>query len=178
MNVKFDITAETEAVVFAIRNDCNSSIDPRGTVLFVVSEVESQVDKLIRGKIYSLGLGHSSVSDYFINNHLPEYFGTWSKRKSLLKGLFNFDGYSCAVGQEFDSLVDIRNSLMHGGGSLTELQRKNFRNSLKMKRKLESKFSVRFSGNRMVLEGSASRVAGEVSVRFLIAVDEAIAATG
>ncbi|WP_101556975.1 MULTISPECIES: hypothetical protein [Brevibacterium] len=170
-----EVTDFTEESLFAIWSAPVVYGDPRAVILAVISEVESSVDFILQEEIEESATGVSMISDYFVRKKLPDYFMTWSGRKELLRDLFRFNGFSNSVGQEFMLIVEIRNALVHGNGSLTELQCKDLKRMLNLKTGLSSKFSIGFSGRRLVLDSRICSEVCEACAKFLIEVDRTVA---
>lgn len=108
---------------------------------------------MLRELVSRAAFAPTALGSFLINDNLDSYLQTWAEREKILKNVFGFSVSGSKVGQEFQLLVEVRNALMHGNGSFTSQQSKNFTSILALKKQLARTLSVQVQGQELILEG-------------------------
>lgn len=170
-----NVTTGTEDCLARIRIACEYGTSPRELVLAAVPEVEFRIDAMIRDAALNSNMKKCRIGEFFIEEKLSSYFQTWAARESFLTGVFDCNLSGITIGQNFKLLVEIRNSLVHGNGSLTALQTKSLQSLIKIRGNLEKVFDLQVDGTRLMLDSLDRRKVSDVACEYLIFIDQSIA---
>lgn len=143
------VSRATELAIGRIRRAKVSISASRDLVLTIVPEVESRIDDMLREVVNKTEFASTTLGSFLIKDNIDSYFRTWPERQKILKSASGLDMNGSTTGQEFTCLLDVRNSLMHGNGSLTSQQTKN---STSLKRNLTATLAVQFHGQKLILD--------------------------
>ena len=146
------VSFATELSVLRIRNAGVSALTSRDLVLTVVPEVEARIDEMLRELVRSSPFASTPVGSFLIKDKLDSYLQTWSERERILTNIFGFNVSGSTVGQNFQLLLEVRNALMHGNGSLTLQQSKKFGSLLDLKKRLSKELSIEVQGKVLLLD--------------------------
>lgn len=166
------VSLDTELALGRIREARVAPLDPRSLVLAVIPEVETRVDVMIRDLVSKAEFAETPLGAFLISNNLDSYFQTWKERQKILRATLDFDGNGGKVGQQFQLLLEVRNSLMHGNGAFTRQQSKSFQKVRALEKSLFEAFSIETQGQLLILENINRTKVCEVAGDYLIAVDE------
>lgn len=170
MNQLSEVPAETERSLFRLRLISIESSSAREVILSSVSEVEHAVDTFVLSNVNRYSHRQNEIGTFFIERHLSEYLMSWSNRFTLLSELFDVSNSGEVVGQNFRKLLEVRNALMHGNGSMTSVQTGNFGKCTSLMRDLNSLFGVEFRGRELILDSVDRGRVFDVSSRYLMSI--------
>ncbi len=113
--------------------------------------IESHFDRMLNSLISISDIEANRFASSLYQHGHDDIFKTWDSR---LKWLDN--GFGVAIAgdssiQDFRTLVEVRNAIVHGQGHLTEIQQKNIQKLLDLKRRLTRLLDVQFSGHKVLL---------------------------
>jgi hypothetical protein len=128
-----------------------AEVPPDWIVVTCTTCIESHFDRVLNRLIEASGVGHDRFSNSLLENSRDEIFKTWDSR---LKWLDN--GFAVSIAgdrpiQEYRTLVDLRNAIVHGQGHLTEIQLRNIQKLLDLKRRMSRLLDVQFHGHKVLL---------------------------
>ena len=136
--------------------------DTRETVLLVVSLVEEYVDALLDRLVDASGAGESAFGRIMLEKLQTGWHQTWTARREWLKDGFDVDWSTTSGSSKFATLLDLRNTLTHGGHALTGNQTKTLRSQLGLEKHMRDELLVRFDGRTIHLSASTAAVAIKV----------------
>jgi hypothetical protein len=113
--------------------------------------IESHFDRVLNCLIEASGAGHDRFSNSLLENSRDEIFKTWDSRLKWLDSGFAVSIAGDRPIQEYRTLVELRNAIVHGQGSLTEIQLRNFQRLLDLKRRMTRLMEVQFHGHKVLL---------------------------
>ncbi|WAC55945.1 hypothetical protein [Gordonia sp. SL306] len=99
---------------------------------------------------------------------------TWNNRKKWLSSGFGISYSGTASGQNFDTLVELRNSIVHGDGALSDLQEKKSVDKLiALRREFKERLSTNFLGRAEFADDSSDR-AMIIARQFILDFDRSV----
>src|SRR5579859_291694 len=104
--------------------DSQAEVPPDWLVVTCVTCVESHFDRVLRSLIAVSGVGENKFFNSMYEAIRDDIFKTWDSRLKWLD-----DGFGVAISgdsaiQDFRTMVDLRNAIVHGRGRLTEMQQR------------------------------------------------------
>jgi hypothetical protein len=140
-----------EELVHITLLDSQAEVPPDWLVTTCATCVESHFDRVLRSLIAASGVRQNKFSNSLYEFLHDDIFKTWDSRLNWLK-----NGFSVAIAgertiQDFRTVVDLRNAIVHGQGNLTEVQQKNLQKLLDLKRNLTRLLNVQFSGHKVLI---------------------------
>lgn len=166
-----NVSFATELSVLRIRNAGVSSLSPKDLVLTVVPEVETRIDEMLRELVSSSRFASTPVGSFLIKDKLDSYLQTWSERERILATMFGFNVSGSTVGQRFQLLLEVRNALMHGNGSLTLQQSKKFGTLLDLRKRLSKELCIEVQGKVLILDDLDRNKLCTAASSYLVEVD-------
>lgn len=113
--------------------------------------IESHFDRVLNRLIETSDVELSRFSSALLENSRDEIFKTWDSRLKWLDSGFGISIAGDRPIQEYRTLVDLRNTIVHGQGYLTEIQQGNISRLLDLKRRMSRLLDVQFHGHRVLL---------------------------
>src|SRR5579859_6868570 len=131
--------------------DSQAEVPPDWLVITCATCVESHFDRVLRSLIAASGVRQNKFSNSLYEFLHDDIFKNWDSRLNWLK-----NGFSVAIAgdraiQDFRTVVDLRNAIVHGQGHLTEVQQKSLERLLDLKRNLTRLLNVQFSGHKILI---------------------------
>jgi hypothetical protein len=112
--------------------------------------VEAHFDRLINALIASSRVSDSKFASALLDDNYEEIFKTWDSRLKWLDKGFGIGIAGDRPVQDYRTLVDLRNAVVHGQGHLTLFQQRNFAKFLALKQSLARLFDVNFMGTAVI----------------------------
>uniref|UniRef100_A0AAU2VSU0 RiboL-PSP-HEPN domain-containing protein n=1 Tax=Streptomyces sp. NBC_00008 TaxID=2903610 RepID=A0AAU2VSU0_9ACTN len=104
-------------------------------------------------------------------------FRTWDARRKWLASAFGINISGDRENQQFDAVIGLRNSIVHGDGSLTDLQIGNVKDLFRWKEQFARVLSAKVSGRRITLTPEVAVKAAIISRDFVLHFDRILLAT-
>ena len=154
----FDLTKVTASGILCLEEmvqitllDSQAEVPPDWLVITCATCVESHFDRVLRSLIAASGVRQNKFSNSLYEFLHDDIFKNWDSRLNWLK-----NGFSVAIAgdraiQDFRTVVDLRNAIVHGQGHLTEVQQKSLERLLDLKRNLTRLLNVQFSGHKILI---------------------------
>jgi hypothetical protein len=148
----------------------------RAAVVSCATLVEAHVDKAIKSLFaadaaMTLPLArvlHAEVED--------SIFRTWESRRKWLSSAFGINVSGERTSQEFDAVIDLRNSIVHGDGRLTDLQLSRLKDLFRLKDQYVRVLSAQVNGRSITLSSEVAVRAATVSRDFVLHFDRVLLA--
>jgi hypothetical protein len=99
---------------------------------------------------------------------------TWNDRRATLNELFKVNISGTKAGQQFDTLVALRNSVVHGHSRLTRIQSAKPGDAMKLLNLYSKVLHVQVSGAQLFLHQSTAIIAVDLAQAFVTALDGAV----
>lgn len=129
----------------------NGRLADESLVISCASAVEAHFDRVLTVLIQQ----NESRGDQFFEALLAEVrqeiFRTWESRLSWLKRAFVISIAGDTATQNYRYVIELRNSLVHGEGRLTDFQLRDFGRACTLKRQMSLHLGVRFNGRAILL---------------------------
>lgn len=145
-------------------------------VVSAVSIAEALTDSFIDSLAASSPVNDSQFGRQLLARAADSFHQTWPDRNSWLNAGFGVSIAGERAGQEFDLLVEVRNALVHGQGSLTDRQTRRTSEAIALQRRIESVLKAQVAGRRILLGPTAGPLALGITRTFVVALDHAVAA--
>lgn len=101
-------------------------------------------------------------------------FRTWEARRKWLSNGFGINVSGDKEAQDFDAVVNLRNSIVHGDGRLTDLQVGRFKDLFRLKEQYARVLSATVSGRAITLTPEVALKAATVSRDFVLHFDRVL----
>jgi hypothetical protein len=131
--------------------DSQAEVPPDWLVITCATCVESHFDRVLRSLIAASGVRQNEFSNSLYEFLHDDIFKTWDSRLNWLKNGFSVTIAGDRTIQDFRTVIDLRNAIVHGQGHLTEMQQKNLQKLLDLKRNLTRLLNVQFSGDKVLI---------------------------
>ena len=148
--------------------------DSGSAVAMSAAIAESVADLLIDDLVSASGVSATPFGSKLLKESVDDLHRSWDARNSWLSGGFNIHLAGSLEWQRLDVVVQVRNALMHGQGSLTDRQTKDSLAALRLRRRVEEVLMSQLEGRVVVLSDMAGRCAVEVSIAYVLFLDRAV----
>ncbi|MFJ7414806.1 hypothetical protein ACIQWZ_28990 [Streptomyces sp. NPDC098077] len=111
---------------------------------------------------------HSEIED--------SIYRTWEARRKWLSVAFGIRISGDAASQNFDAVVSLRNSIVHGDGRLTDMQVGKFKDLFRLKEQYTRVLSAKVNGRRVILSPLVAVKSATASRDFVLQFDKEILA--
>jgi hypothetical protein len=148
----------------------------RHTVIAATTVAETFVDSSLALLIESSGIGKSPFGAALLQTVGDGFFQGWPDRLHWLNKGFGIEVGGTTAGQNLQTLIELRNALIHGGGTLTDRQSRDVPSLLELERRLRRLLHVQVEGGRISFVGPTDVVALQVVRTFMLEFDERLAA--
>lgn len=161
---------ELASLIWVSRNDGHPTAQ---VVLNCVSTCEVYVDQALWGLVDSSGVRDLQLGRYLIREHYI-YALSWPGRFDLLGKGFGLHLRGERPGQEFSTLLELRNALAHGKGSLTSVQRQKPLKQLELQAQLTQKLDVQVQSGTLFVGDETRRRAISIARAYICALDKRV----
>jgi len=168
------LTASGEAAVrrIAMLAADGSGRPPQDLIVALVTLAEAHVDRCIdalfaASPVLDLPLGAALFREVKDSIHR-----TWRSRYEWLSTGFDVKVSGTRPAQDFDTLVELRNTIVHGNGRITDLQSSNANRLASLKAGFRQTLGIESLGRRVVLGPGVETTASRIGCRFITAFDE------
>jgi hypothetical protein len=145
-----------------------------GTIVETVTIVEAHVSRLLQRVFALSGVEQTPVGRLLYQNHRDDIFRSWENRVHWLTRILGLQLAASSSYQQFRTLVELRNALVHGDGTLTEFQSKDMNKALALRRDLASTLAVQVVGTRLLMGDETVKRGIAVARVFVRELDAAV----
>lgn len=146
----------------------------RAAVVSCATLVEAHVDMVLKSlfttdasmSFHVTRVLHAEVED--------SIFRTWDARRKWLGSAFGINVTGDKASQDFDAVVNLRNSIVHGDGHLTDLQLGKWKELFRLKEQYARVLSARVKGRTIYLSPQVAVRSAIVSRDFVLHFDGAL----
>lgn len=139
-------------------------------VITASSESESFTEKILSTLLESSVVNTNRLGSALIADNWSQFFQNWDARLKWLWRGFEIPNGTTQV-QEVRTLVELRNSIVHGGGNLTRMQTGSLNKQLALEYRYRHQLDVTTEGGRLDF-GSKTRIrAIEIAREFVFHID-------
>jgi hypothetical protein len=101
-------------------------------------------------------------------------FRTWDARRKWLNAAFDINVSGDKASQDFDAVIDLRNSIVHGDGQLTDLQVSKFKDLFRLKEQYARVLSAQVNGRIITFPSEVAVRSAIVSRDFVLHFDKVL----
>lgn len=176
MRVDGSVSAEAEATIRRLSALLVES-DPYSSALTTaVATAEAHVDATIQQLLDRSDARNSQLGAFLIDRSTASFRQTWSARHELLRDAFGIVVEPQALVQQLSLIVDVRNALAHGDGSLTPVQTTSWLKANELRRNLERRLHVSVEGRIITITSESVQTAVEMLIDYVIGLEMAVSA--
>jgi hypothetical protein len=143
-------------------------ISTEWVVVASATAVEAHFNRVLESLVEMSDIRASRFGSALLDENADDIYKSWDSRLRWFNRGFGVVVAGELVMQNYLSLVDLRNALVHGQGELTSLQQRHFVKLLSLKDRLRRALGVDFRGPAIVmndsLQGKAVHICREVTV--------------
>jgi hypothetical protein len=141
-------------------------------IVTVTSAAEAYIDGVLGVLISECDLArHPFIAQMYA--HMEDLiFQSWTERFRWLGSGFGVSIKGTAAAQDMQTLVELRNSIVHGGGRLTERQSRNLADLLELERRLRQVLDVSVERRRIRISDSTFDRAIRICRTFVVTFDD------
>lgn len=174
MKVDRWISVDAEATIRRLSIARVDARDPESLLLSTVAIVEAFVDNVIQGLIDDAAAQQSRLGAFLLAKAEGTFRQSWQARNDILRGGFEVVVEPQVLAQDLQLVIDIRNALAHGDGSLTDQQVASWSKAVALRRNLERRLGVSISGRRIRLTSDSAGKAVTVLIEYISALEAAV----
>jgi hypothetical protein len=141
-------------------------------VVACTTAVEAHFDRVLNELINRSQATSNLLFDALLTATRDDIFRSWDARLNWLNKGFGIAIATDAPTQRYRLVLDLRNSLVHGNGQLTDFQIRNFNRAHELRRQMNLHLGVQFNGRRLLLMGDTGAKAVEFSREMVVHLDE------
>jgi hypothetical protein len=146
------------------------------TVTATVTAVEAHLTKTIRTLVLASGVPDTLLGAAMLAEYGSDFDQTWDARFDWLRRGFGLAIKGTREAQDFLTVVDLRNAVVHGHMNLTELQTRKFFQLLDLKARLFRILKVQCAGRSIRLDKETPVLAIAAARTFVLMLDQTIMA--
>lgn len=147
--------------------------EARNVVIHVVSVVEPYVDRVLRGLVNASGMRETPLGRAMLAELQGEMVRSWEARLRWLRDGFEIPIAGTKPGQDFQTLLELRNALIHGDGGFTARQSADVPSLLELERRIRDLLNVEATRYGFVFGPKAAERALRIAREFVLAMDSA-----
>ncbi|UKA76463.1 hypothetical protein [Arthrobacter sp. FW306-07-I] len=119
----------------------------------------------------STQLGKNLLQEYGDSFHQ-----SWLARNRVLKSGFGIQAGSMPAWQDMELVIEVRNAIVHGDGSLTSRQAKDPASLIIMRKRMAKLLRSDIQGRLVRLNDEAGVLSAEIAIRYATSLDELVSA--
>ena len=166
-----------EELVYIAMLSYDARISPEWAAVSCTTSVETHFNRLLEALISGSGARDTKLGTALLEHTLDDMFKNWDSRLRWLNQGFGIAISGDTEVQDYLSLVDLRNALVHGQGELTQLQQRKFTQLLALKARLKRSLGVDFRGSHVIINDETQANALRISRRVTMHVDNSVLAS-
>ncbi|MBT2381467.1 hypothetical protein J7E90_30265 [Streptomyces sp. ISL-111] len=146
----------------------------RAAVVSCATLVEAHVDKAIKS-LFSDDAAMSFPLARTLHREVEDsIFRTWDSRRKWLSAAFNINVSGDKASQDFDAVIDLRNSIVHGDGQLTDLQVSKYKDLFRLKEQYARVLAAQANGRMIAFSSEVAVRSAIVSRDFVLHFDKVL----
>lgn len=149
-------------------------ISTEWVVVAGATAVEAHFNRVIESLVDISKVRASKFGGALLDELADDIYKSWDSRLKWLNRGFGVAISGDLVMQNYLTLVDLRNALVHGQGELTPLQQRNFLKLLSLKDRLRRTLGVDFRGPVIVMNDSSQAKAVRICREVTMHVDRTV----
>ena len=163
------------ALVQILQTARRGDLDPKPWVVTIVTEVEGFVDALLDRVLDLVELPKSDLGSKIAATVQPEMSNNWPSRHEWLKVAIGSTVLDDKVGMTWNLIIELRNAIVHGGGSLTRRQQQGgVKSSVALEKELLRHLGVEVVRGRLLMPTDLVERVVRAARAYVIRVDEDI----
>lgn len=148
-------------------------LPPAQLITVIVTVVEGHVSRVLNSLIVLSDVDSNPLGHALLIRQADNMDSTWDNRKHWLKSAFDVDYAGSSAYQGLEVLVEARNAVVHGDGSLTERQKRPLKKLLSLRSLLQSRLGATLQGRLYFGEATSER-AMEIARLFVLEFDKMV----
>jgi hypothetical protein len=144
------------------------------TVIGATIEVESYADQILQSLIRNSDVMSSSFGRSLVSECEDSFYQSWKNRYLWLRKGFNISIAGKLEEQNFQTLVELRNAIIHGAGYLTDRQTRDIGKQVALERRLQTLLRVQVEGRKLEYLGSTDDLAVKIAREFVLLLDSEV----
>lgn len=146
----------------------------RWTVLSCTTTLEAHVDRLMKALVEESGVSDTRLGRALLDEVRSTFGRSWADRLDWLSSGFSVSIKGVKETQDFLTLTDFRNAIVHGHMHLTDIQVAKLEAMTSLKKRLQKVLGVHSVGRVLVAGDTTAAKAVEVSHAFVYFLDAAV----
>lgn len=146
---------------------------PESVIITSSTLAEAYVDEILRRLVELRSKAYGAFELLMVKEVRDRFYVSWDERLKWLTKGFQVGSQGSRVVQELRLLVELRNSIIHGGGALTQMQTGKLQAQLALERDLRRVLSVEVEGGRVAMGSDTPRLAVLIARAFILDLDSA-----
>lgn len=151
-----------------------TTVDPGASIVACATLVEAHADRSIKGLFQFSGALDHGVTRALYEEIGESIYKAWPTRHQWLIRAFEIKIGGEKFAQDFDVVVNLRNSIVHGGGHLTSTQVSKIDRMVNLKKRLHDVVSVECLGRKLSLSKRTLPSAVRVCCEYVKGFDEKV----
>jgi hypothetical protein len=169
-----ELTESGERACVRLNELYGSNLPSAQLITGIGTVVERHVGAVLARLIYLSDVKSTQIGSALVDEISESMNATWKNRKKWLSSGFGISYSGTTSGQNFDTLVELRNSIVHGDGALSDLQEKKSVDKLiALRREFKEGLSTKFFGRAEFSDDSSDR-AMMIARQFMLEFDRAV----
>jgi hypothetical protein len=140
----------------------------------VTIEAESYTDQVLQSLIRHSGVMGTTFGQLLLSQCEDSFYQNWKNRHFWLSKGFDVQISGSSEGQDFSTLVELRNAIIHGAGCLTDKQSRDINKQIALERRFEVVLRVQVEGRKLRYLGGTDNLAVNVARRFVLLLDSEV----
>jgi hypothetical protein len=165
-----------EELVYIATLAFEGKISTEWVVVASATAVETHFNRVLESLVDISGIRVNKFGDALLEEIADDIYKSWESRLRWLNRGFGVAIAGDLVMQNYLSLVDLRNALVHGQGELTPLQQRNIVKLLSMKDRLRRTLGIDFRGPAIVMNDSVQKRVVHICREVTMHVDRSVLA--
>lgn len=151
---------------------------PRYAIVHTVGLAEGYIDTVLRSLISASDITHSALGSVMYSELQELMHRSWDERTRWLRRGFGIGIEGTKAQEEFMTLVELRNALVHGSGALTPRQSRKVEAVVDLEHKLQRLLDVGVGKDSFRFGPTTASRTARVARSFVLAIDRAVQESG
>lgn len=147
---------------------------PRNVVFAAATIAEVFTDDALAQLVRESAVQHSRLGRALIRQTNDSFTQSWDARLDWLKAGYDVNLASLTETQRLRTVIDLRNALAHGGGSLTARLTRDLTKLLDLERRLNTQLGTKVNGRRIAMSSQTPMKAVTIVYDFVLRADAGI----
>jgi hypothetical protein len=175
MNFSAAITEESlTALMSYLQQATYRDLAPRDIAINASTAVEVHVDRVLDLFLRQSAVNETALGRLLLSEAESGIHQTWISRHRWLRVAFDIDMSSTPEWQKLKTVVDLRNALVHGGGTLTPRQTADIGKRIDLERRLRFHLDAEVSKTGITLAANTSNAAISIARAYIVRLDESL----